>query len=146
MGDTNFQADPPRQQSPQPSAPAGDGEELVQKGPAPPRPAVRAEIVQPQVVYEGPDAVETFIPYRNPKGLLAYYLGLFSIVPCLGLVLGPAGLILGIMGLNYSRAHPEARGAGHAIAGIVLGILGSLINFGALFLFLLGAGIAAWSR
>jgi hypothetical protein len=145
MGDSNFQAEPPRERPP-PPAPPGAGEELVQKGPAPQRPAVRAEGVRPRVVYEGPDAVETFIPYKNPKGLLAYYLGLFSFVPCLGLVLGPAGLILGIMGLNYSRAHPEARGAGHAIAGIVLGIIGTLGNYGVLLLFLLGGALAAWSR
>jgi hypothetical protein len=141
MGETDFQAEPPQQ----PTRP-GAGEELVQKGPAPQRPAVRAEGVRPRVVYEGPDAVETFIPYKNPKGLLAYYLGLFSFVPCLGLVLGPAGLILGIMGLNYSRAHPEARGAGHAIAGIVLGIIGTLGNYGVLLLFFLGGALAAWSR
>jgi hypothetical protein len=144
MAESDFQAEPPRD-APPPAPPAA-GEESVQKGPAPQRPHVRPEGGPPRVVYQGPDAVETFIPYKNPKGLLAYYLGLFSIIPCLGLVLGPAGIILGFMGLSHSRAHPEARGAGHAIAGLVLGIVGSLINFGILILFLLGGAMAAMHR
>ncbi len=98
----------------------------------PRRPGVRAERIRSAEDYAGPDVVEVFIPYNNPKGLLAYYLGLFSFIPCLGLVLGPAGIILGVLGLRYSSAHPEARGAGHAIAGLVLGIIGSLGNYGVL--------------
>jgi hypothetical protein len=74
--------------------------------------------------------VEAFIPYRNPQGLLAYYCGVFALIPCAGLLLGPAALILGILGLRYGKRHPTARGAGHAIAGIVLGALAALGNWG----------------
>jgi hypothetical protein len=65
-------------------------------------------------------------------GLTAYYLGVFSWIPCLGLLLGPAALVTGILGLRYSRRVPQARGAGHAITGIVCGILTSLGNWGVL--------------
>jgi hypothetical protein len=74
--------------------------------------------------------VETLIPYRNPKGLIAYYLGVFSLIPCAGLFLGPAALILGILGVSYSKKHPTAGGVGHAIAGIVLGAVTTLGNWG----------------
>jgi hypothetical protein len=83
------------------------------------------------------DAVETFIPYRNPMGLIAYYLGVFSLIPCAGLFLGPAGLILGIMGLKYRKKNPTAGGGGHAIAGIVLGSIASLLNLGAVIVFVI---------
>jgi hypothetical protein len=86
--------------------------------------------------FRKPDAVETLIPYRNPRGLIAYYLGVFSLIPCLGLVLGPAALILGFMGLGYRKRHPTAGGTGHAITGIVLGAITTLGNWGAVIAFL----------
>jgi hypothetical protein len=76
------------------------------------------------------EAVSTIIPYKNARALIAYYLGVFSLIPCAGLVLGPAAFILGILGLRYVRAHPTAKGTGHAIAGIVLGALTTLGNWG----------------
>jgi hypothetical protein len=69
------------------------------------------------------DGIEVLIPYRNPKALIAYYLGVFALIPCLGLALGPAALVLGVLGLKYRKLNPTAGGTGHAIAGIVLGTL-----------------------
>jgi hypothetical protein len=113
------------------------------------------------------DGVETFIPYRNPQGLIAYYLGVFALIPCVGLLvgpadyltwwcpnlrrllacagllLGPAALILGILGYRYSQRHPTARGGGHAIAGIVLGLLTALANWGVVIFVLVVGGLAA---
>ncbi len=77
----------------------------------------------------GDDAVAAIIPYKNPLALISYYCGVFGLIPCVGLVLGPAALVLGILGLRYSRRHQTARGGGHAITGIVLGVL-SLYNWG----------------
>jgi hypothetical protein len=78
----------------------------------------------------GNDVVETFIPYKNGRALAAYYCGVFSLIPCVGLLLGPVAFILGILGVRYAQAHPKAKGMGHAIAGIVLGGLTSLGNWG----------------
>lgn len=61
------------------------------------------------------------IPYRNAWSLWAYYLGVFSLIPCLGIPLGPAALVLGIKGVRYARRHPEARGKVHAWTGVILG-------------------------
>ena len=90
-----------------------------------------------------PDAVETFIPYRNPMGLTAYYLGVFSFIPCLGLALGPAALIFGVVGVRYRKRHQTAGGMGHAISGIVMGSLTSLVNWGLVIAMAVGIGIAA---
>jgi predicted Zn finger-like uncharacterized protein len=76
------------------------------------------------------DPMETLIPYRNGRALGAYYCGVFAIIPCLGLILGPIALILGILGLRFAKANPTAKGMGHAIAGIVLGSLTTLGNWG----------------
>jgi hypothetical protein len=84
------------------------------------------------------DPVETLIPYHNPMGLIAYYMGVFSLIPVVGLLLGPAGLILGIFGLRYRKKHPEAGGMGHAIAGIVLGSLTTFLNWGVVIFVVIG--------
>src|SRR5262249_44266389 len=89
------------------------------------------------------DPMEALVPYHNPKGLIAYYLGVFAFIPCAGAFLGPAALVLGILGLRYSKEHPEAAGGGHAIAGIVLGILTTLLNWGAIIFVLVAAALAS---
>ena len=68
------------------------------------------------------------IPYKNTRALWAYYLGIFSLIPCFGIVLGIAALIVGIGGLKYADLHPEARGKVHAWIGVVLGGLCALFN------------------
>jgi hypothetical protein len=76
------------------------------------------------------DVVGTLIPYKNGKALAAYYVGVFSLIPCLALILGPTAFVLGILGLRYAAAHPQARGTGHSWAGIILGALTTLANLG----------------
>jgi len=75
------------------------------------------------------------IPYKNSLALCAYYLGVLSLIPCIGFPLGVAALVLGIMGLKYAGIHPESKGKIHAWVGVILGSLsavvyGLLIGFG----------------
>lgn len=72
------------------------------------------------------------IPYKNPQALLAYYIGLFALIPLLGLAMGPAALVLGLRGLKYGRENPVVKGQAHAWIGIVLGGMWSLIHWVAL--------------
>lgn len=74
------------------------------------------------------DAVATVIPYRNPNALLAYYLGLFSILPFLGALLGAVAFVCGILGLRHARREQESHGRVHAAIGIGCGGLFFLIN------------------
>lgn len=67
------------------------------------------------------------IPYKNPHALIAYYLGLFSLFPCVGLLLAIPALILGIMGLKRYRANPIIRGSVHAWIGIIMGGLMTVV-------------------
>jgi hypothetical protein len=81
---------------------------------------------------EDDDDTPALIPYKNPKALIAYYTGVFSLIPFLGLLLGPVALVFGILGKRYANANPRAKGGGHAIAGIVLGALTTIGNWGVL--------------
>lgn len=73
------------------------------------------------------DATGGLIPYKNPAALAAYYCGVFSLVPILGIVVGVPGVILGIAGLRKKRATPVVKGSVHAWIGIVLGGLTTLL-------------------
>ena len=86
------------------------------------------------------DAVKTVIPYGNIPALISYYLALFSVIPCLGIVLGFAAVVLGIIGLNQARTAPETGGKVHAWIGIGLGGLCSLGYLIALLLLVEAAG------
>ncbi len=67
------------------------------------------------------DSTGGIIPYKNPCALIAYYCGLFALFPFLGLFLGIAGFVLGIMGLRHRARHPETKGSVHAWIGIIMG-------------------------
>jgi hypothetical protein len=67
------------------------------------------------------DATGGLIPYKNGMALAAYYCGVFSFIPCLWGTLSLLAIVFGFMGLAKASKHPEAKGKGHAIAGIVCG-------------------------
>jgi uncharacterized protein YqgC (DUF456 family) len=69
------------------------------------------------------DGFATVVPYRNGAALVAYYLGVFGLIPGVGFVLGPIALIFGIVGLIKARKNAKAHGTGHAIIGIILGLI-----------------------
>jgi hypothetical protein len=75
--------------------------------------------------------VARIIPYHNGRALSAYYCGVFSLIPGVGNLLGPLAVILGILGVRYARAHRKAGGTGHAITGIVLGSITTIVWWGA---------------
>ena len=68
------------------------------------------------------------IPYKNPAALVGYYLGLFSCIPVLGIILGPIGIFLGIRGLRRRAKDPALKGSAHAWIAIVCGSIGTLIS------------------
>jgi hypothetical protein len=90
------------------------------------------------------DATGGIIPYKNPAALIAYYCGIFSIFPILGLLCGIPGIVLGIIGLRQRRANPIIKGSIHAWIGIVMGSLTTLLWGGLLLLMVIA--IAASPR
>lgn len=69
------------------------------------------------------DATGGLIPYKNPKALIAYYLGIGSL---LIFPLGFVSIVLGFMGLADRKRNPVIKGSVHAWIGIVLGGLSIL--------------------
>ncbi|MCL6536731.1 MAG: hypothetical protein K6U77_11770 [Armatimonadetes bacterium] len=67
------------------------------------------------------DALSKIVPYRNKPALIGYYLAVFSFIPCIGLPLAIAAVVLGVRGLAVVRETPEAHGKAHAWVAIVLG-------------------------
>ena len=73
------------------------------------------------------DATGGLIPYKNPKALAAYYLGIVSGLPLIGLPFGVAAFVFGIMGLKARKRNPVIKGAAHAWIGIGCGGLFTLL-------------------
>lgn len=81
------------------------------------------------------------IPTKNPKSLWSYYMGIFSIIPFIGIPLGIAALVLGVQALGHSNKNPESKGKVHAWVGIICGGLFALLYFVAL-LAIIGAAVS----
>jgi hypothetical protein len=99
---------------------AGDVPELRQFVMAPP--IVRGVVPEPP-----DDAVSGLIPYRNGPALAGYYAGIGSLIPFVGLALGPAAIVLGVMGLRKYKREPRVKGGAHAWAAVVLGVIGLVL-------------------
>lgn len=61
------------------------------------------------------------IPYKNSRALIAYYLGVASMIPFFGIFFGIAAFILGLKGLQFAKKYPESKGKVHAWIGIIAG-------------------------
>lgn len=73
------------------------------------------------------DATGGIIPYKNPRALIAYYLGILSGLPLIGLPLGIAAFVLGVMGLRDRKRNPAIKGSIHAGIGIGCGFFFTLV-------------------
>ena len=87
------------------------------------------------------DSTGGIIPYKNGPALVAYYGGILSLLPALGLIAGIVAVAAGVQGLRKRRAEPWVRGSVHAWIGIVVGSLSVLVH-----LLLIAAMLVARSR
>jgi len=83
------------------------------------------------------DATGGLIPYKNPKALFAYYMGIFSGLPIIGFPVGVTAFILGILGLRDRRRNPSIKGSVHAWIGIGCGGLFAILWGGIIVMMLL---------
>jgi len=67
--------------------------------------------------------------YRNVAGAVAYHLGVSAGSPGLGALLGPVALVLGILGVWYNIRHRTSDALGLALAGVLYGLLATLIQW-----------------
>lgn len=74
---------------------------------------------RPQVVVNSNETLGGLFPTGNPPALAAYYLGIFSLIPLLGIPMGITAVVMGIKALRNVREHPEVKGKVHAWVGIL---------------------------
>lgn len=75
-----------------------------------------------------PTVADQIIPVKNPYAMTAYYVSVFSLIPCAGLLLGPAALILAAKGSKARKENPHLPGQAHITVANVLGALTTLLN------------------
>lgn len=92
------------------------------------------------------DATGGLIPYKNPKALIAYYLGILSGLPIIGLPIGIAAFVLGVLGLRDRNRNPIIKGSIHAGIGIGCGLVFTLLWSAVLVLIIVGIATSAASK
>jgi len=100
--------------------------------PAKPRRPRRRELLDDSGVFG------SFTPWKNPAAVYSYAVSLAGLTPVLGLVLGPAAIVLGLVGRARFRRNPEIRGLSFIRAGMVLGTLDFLFNVAGVTCILIG--------
>ena len=85
------------------------------------QPGMQPQMMQQPGMHQQGDATGGIIPYKNPKALIAYYLGIVSGFPVIGNLVGVVALVLGILGLRDRKRNPAIKGAVHAWIGILVG-------------------------
>ena len=109
--------------------------------PYPPQQPQQPPYPYPQQGYAQPprqamSAVDVLVP-TNPLAAVACWVGIFSLLTCYGgVLLGPIALLTGIISLKKGALMREsAYGRGSSLVrswiGIVTGVLGTLVGFGA---------------
>lgn len=87
---------------------------------------------QPSPIQQSPaeDSLQTFVPTKNKPALMAYYFGVFGLIPVLGLPLSIVAIVLGIMGFKKYQQAPTPGAKGHAMTGLILGVFELLVFVG----------------
>ena len=67
------------------------------------------------------NTMDHILPARNIPALVSWYLGVFGLIPILGIPLSLAAIVSGIYGIIIAKRPEIQVGRGHAIAGIILG-------------------------
>lgn len=96
----------------------------------PPNPYVPPPQPGPGAYGQPPPPILGGLIPRNGKALVAYYCGIFALIPLLGAVLGPVAVVFGILGIQAANREPYRKGKIHAWVGIVCGGLFGLVYLG----------------
>jgi hypothetical protein len=76
----------------------------------------------------------------SQMAIWALITGIMSVLCCCN-ILAPVSIVLGAVALAQLKHHPEQRGAGFAIAGIVLGVIALLIMLTLVVIFISNPGM-----
>jgi hypothetical protein len=99
-------------------------------------PAVTQTQTQQQQYQPQPQTQSALLPTGNKPALIGYYMGFVGFLPFIGLPFAIAAIVLGIKGLQQHKVTPVPGGKGHALTGLILGIVE--VTFFVLFMSLVG--------
>jgi len=74
------------------------------------------------------------LPAKNPYSLWAYYCGVFSFMPFIGIPLAIIAVATGVMGIYRFKTTPGAKGILHSSGGLVLGLLSIVTQIGLIYI------------
>ncbi len=69
-----------------------------------------------------------FVPPRNGRALIGYYFAIASLIPILGVVLGPIAVFNGVDGIRHARRFPKHGGLAHGIVAVTIGSITTVAN------------------
>jgi hypothetical protein len=93
---------------------------------SPPEPAAPDE---PVVIDASPrPALLRLVPRDNTKALVGYYLAIASLIPGLGLLIGPVAVAYGVEGLRYAKRRSHRSGVAHACTAVIVGCITTILN------------------
>jgi len=87
-----------------------------------PVPAVKPTVI----IREG--GLSMVLPHKNPYSLWAYYCGVFSYMPLIGIPLAIVAIATGVMGIYRFKTVDEAKGILHSAGGLLLGFFALLLQ------------------
>jgi len=90
--------------------------------------AGQAPTVQPAPPSIRRTGFKRLMPMENHQALTAYYVAVASLIPLLGIILGPAAIVYGIEGIRHARQQPQHHGKTHATFGIIVGSATTIFN------------------
>lgn len=96
----------------------------------PPMPQQYAQPISYRTPQPSDGGVSQIVPYRNPMALAAYYMGVFSVIPVIGVILAIPAVIFGVKGLKFAKLNPQAQGKAHAWIGVIGGGVFGLLWLG----------------
>ena len=84
----------------------------------------------------------SFTPWTNPAAVYGYGVAIASLIPGIGLLLGPIAVFLGVIGLIHRRLRPKVHGTNFAVAAMIAGSLNTLFNTAGIWC--IGRGVGWW--
>lgn len=75
------------------------------------------------------DGLGMILPAQNPFSLWAYYTGMFSFIPVIGVPLAIIAIATGIMGIHRYRSVKGAKGILHSVCGLLFGLFSILSHW-----------------
>lgn len=81
----------------------------------------QAQPLQPDMHDHSDTLSQVIMPTKNPASIVAYYCGIFGLIPIVGIPLAIIAIIFGHKAMALWRVQPSPGAKAHAMTGLILG-------------------------